>query len=94
MNLEELAEEFLEFLDESESTAILTGAGVSTASGIPDFRGPQGLYKKLPQYIFDLDFSCHNRLSTTRLLQIEFTTFLTKNLMPLTGYWQCWRKKE
>jgi len=56
MNLEELAEEFLEFLDESESTAILTGAGVSTASGIPDFRGPQGLYKKLPQYVFDLDF--------------------------------------
>ena len=56
MDLKGLAEKFLELLNESESTVVLTGAGVSTASGIPDFRGPQGLYKKLPQYVFDLDF--------------------------------------
>lgn len=56
MNLRELAEKFLVLLSESRSTVVLTGAGVSTASGIPDFRGPQGLYKKLPPYVFDLDF--------------------------------------
>lgn len=29
---------------ESEFTVVLTGAGVSTASGLPDYRGPNGLW--------------------------------------------------
>ena len=36
--------EFVKILDSSKKTAVFTGAGVSTLSGIPDFRGKGGVY--------------------------------------------------
>jgi len=39
--------ELAELIMESSSVAVFTGAGVSTLSGIPDFRGPQGIYRTM-----------------------------------------------
>jgi NAD-dependent deacetylase len=36
-------------VEHSASIVVLTGAGISTESGIPDFRGPQGVWTKDPK---------------------------------------------
>lgn len=46
-----------ELIRESKSTVVLSGAGISTAAGIPDFRGPGGLYnsgKYDPELVFQI----------------------------------------
>ena len=50
-------EKLIEAIKKSTCTAALTGAGVSTLCGIPDFRGPQGLYRNPDaERIFDIDW--------------------------------------
>jgi NAD-dependent deacetylase len=36
-------------IESARTIVVLTGAGISTESGIPDFRGPQGLWTKNPE---------------------------------------------
>ena len=42
--------ELVSFLRNNKNTIVLTGAGASTDSGVPDYRGPNGIYRSRPDY--------------------------------------------
>ncbi len=49
------AKEFTTLLKLTDNICIITGAGISTSSGIPDFRGEEGIYTKSDKNVFDLN---------------------------------------
>jgi len=44
-----LIEQVVVWVKEAKRVVVLTGAGISTESGIPDFRGPQGVWTRDPE---------------------------------------------
>ena len=63
MSMESQAKECAELIRKSKRIALLSGAGLSTAAGIQDFRGPNGLYRTAgfenAEQIFDIN-TFHN----------------------------------
>jgi NAD-dependent deacetylase len=43
-----MIEDVRRWIEDAENLVVLTGAGISTDSGIPDFRGPNGVWTKNP----------------------------------------------
>src|SRR4051794_3501038 len=43
-----------------KNIVVLTGAGISTESGIKDFRSQTGIYQMAPEYILSLDYFYSN----------------------------------
>lgn len=57
--LDQQVDECIRCIQEASNIVALTGAGISTNAGIPDFRGPQGLYVTRqydPDKVFDIGY--------------------------------------
>jgi NAD-dependent deacetylase len=48
LTLQELVQDAIELLQQAQRIVALTGAGISTESGIPDFRSPSSIWRETP----------------------------------------------
>ena len=72
-------EELMKIIKESKNLVFFGGAGVSTASGIPDFRGANGLYNYTPEEIISHSFFMDH---TKEFYEFYFSKMVYLNALP------------
>ncbi len=70
-----------ERIKKSNKLVAFTGAGISVGSGIPPFRGPDGLWNKYDPSYFDIDYFLAHPKESWKLIKEIFYGFL-KNVKP------------
>ncbi len=80
--MNELIEKAKEEIKRSKRLVGFTGAGISVASGIPPFRGPNGLWSKYDPSMLDIDFFLNNTKESWKLIKEIFYSFLLKDIKP------------
>ena len=87
MNLNKL-KRFVSFIKESKNIVFFTGAGISTESGIPDFRSSNGIYSKKFKNLNPINIVSHNFLFNNPELFYEFyfKYLVFQNVKPNYGH--------
>lgn len=91
-SLDKKVQELVDLVRESNRIVIFTGAGISTSSGIPDFRGPNGVWTKelqeeltkeepVVENLFDSALPSFTHYATASLLHLKiFTHIVSQNV--------------
>ena len=74
-NLENNLKEAAEIIQKSKRTTAFTGAGISVESGIPPFRGPDGLWNKFNPEFIEINYFFNNPLASWKLIKEIFYDF-------------------
>jgi NAD-dependent deacetylase len=80
--LDDLAEKAADLIMESRRPVVFTGAGISTESGIPDFRSPGGIWDRFDPDDFTIDKFLSNPDSRRKQWYILKEGMLTDKAMP------------
>jgi len=84
-------EEFGRLLDISNRVVVFTGAGISTESGIPDFRSPGGVWTKYSPILYNDYISSEESRRESWRRKFETHTDLTGlSLIVATGQLRRW----
>lgn len=91
MTVYEQIKDFQDMIDNSKYIVFFGGAGVSTASGIPDFRSPKGLYNRENNYKYEPEIMLSHSFFVEHTK--EFFDFY-RNEMCALGYEPCITHKK
>jgi NAD-dependent deacetylase len=69
-------EEAAQILKRSRFTTAFTGAGISVESGIPSFRGQDGLWEKYDPKVLDLQYFLSNPVESWKVIREIFYDFM------------------
>jgi NAD-dependent deacetylase len=81
-DLEALAEKAADLILESRKLVVFTGAGISTESGIPDFRSPGGIWDRFDPDDFTISKFLHNPESRRKQWQMFGEGMITEKAEP------------
>ncbi len=85
MSLDNAIDRAVEILKKSHYTTAFTGAGISVESGIPPFRGQQGLWSKYDPVVLDIDYFSKHPKESWKVIKEIFYDFFGK-AKPNTGH--------
>jgi NAD-dependent deacetylase len=77
--MEQLIKESAEIILKSKYLVVFTGAGMSVESGIPPFRGENGLWSKYNPIVLDINYFFSNRLDSWKVIKALFYDFFGKS---------------
>src|SRR4030043_145669 len=86
-DLSSAIEQVAELIIQSNRIVVFTGAGIRTESGIPDFRGPDGLWTKLDPDEFTIQRFLSNTESRKKHWRMFAEGGLVRNAEPNTAHY-------